>query len=686
MLSQRSGLPIVALAVTLLVHAGCAKNRAPTKNVKTYQYAVPEKTDDGWETAPLSSENITADSVNDLFDRVINAETMPSLRWYSSDKPYGYNKYLNIHSVLLVKNGKLVVEEYFPGQDHSTVAGTSLQDTEYRAFNRNTLHKLYSVTKSVNSILIGIAIDQHLISGVDEKISAFFPEYSDIFADSEKGQLRLKHLLSMTAGLSWDERKYPYGDSRNDHMMMNLSKDPVRYVLERPVATMPGTKFVYHSGLSITLGEIIHKVSGMRADKFAERYLFTPLGISDYFWWSYPNGTVQTGGGLVLRPRDMAKIGYLFLNGGRWQGKQIVSEEWVKESTKQHVGAGLLPASEPANGYGYQWWLGSFRVRGRVVRGYSAQGLGGQFIFVFPDLQMVAVFTGWNGQTERWSQPIDMLARLGFVPALSRYERAEFWIKVGWTWVLLIAGSLAVLVWKLAGCTSMSWRVRLFWVWVVVLLGPFGLLAYLLSRGQPARAEEPQAAMANWRCALREAVFSVVAYVGAWFLGLMCLAFFLHNPGLWHIPAVTYAALLIVGLLVFRTPLVNSRLGGRYWVALRRIAVTEIISVNFVVAGMAPMLFFVDHEVFSGFTPVFDPRFLLLTTGLASYGAFALYPFNAWMVHHRFDSLIVQLSAGAAATRASPLVLPTFRNALGVLCLSFILLIISLRFTVWLWS
>ncbi len=368
------GLPFFALAVILLVHSGCEKSRPTANNVKTYQYTIPEKINDGWETAHLSSENLDANLIGDLIERIKD------------------NTYKNIHSVLLVKNGKLVVEEYFPGRN---------SDGQYQAYQRDTLHELHSATKSVNSILIGIAIYQHLISGVDEKISAFFPEYSDIFADSEKNAICLKHLLSMTAGLSWDEWTYPYTDARNDHVSMNRSKDTVRYVLEKSVVAEPGTKFVYSSGIAITLGEIIYKVSGLRADKFAERYLFAPLGVSNYYWLKYPNGVVQTGGGLQLRPRDMAKIGYLFLNDGRWQGRQIITEGWIREATKKQA---------PDRDYGYQWWLGQFRVRDRAVTAYGAQGRGGQFIIVFPELQMVAVFTGWNDNT-LWDQPMDMLQR-----------------------------------------------------------------------------------------------------------------------------------------------------------------------------------------------------------------------------------------------------------------------------------
>jgi CubicO group peptidase (beta-lactamase class C family) len=298
----RSRLPLVILVVTLLVQAGYVQDGAPANPGKPYQYTVPEATNDGWETVHVSSENINAELLKTLFDRVLN-ET-----------------YKNIHSVLLIKNDKLVVEEYF-----QTWHGDAESRDLIRALDRVTMHQQHSVTKSVTSLLIGIAIDQQLIRGVDEKIAAFFPEYADIFAESAKDTLRLKHFLSMSA-LVWDELTYPYTDVRNDHVSLNRSKDPIRYALGRPVVGEPGMQFIYNSGIAITLGEIIYKVSGVRADKFAERYLFAPLGISNYYWWKYPNGTVQTGGGLSLQPRDMAKIGALMLHGGRWQGKQIVSE------------------------------------------------------------------------------------------------------------------------------------------------------------------------------------------------------------------------------------------------------------------------------------------------------------------------------------------------------------------------
>jgi CubicO group peptidase (beta-lactamase class C family) len=255
-------------------------------------------------------------------------------------------------------------------------------------------------------------------------VSTFFPEYGDLFtgagADARRGQIRLKDMLTMTAGMSWDESSFGYGDPRNTSLQAMLSPDPMRYILARPMVAAPGAAFAYNTGSSVALGQVIHKASGLAADKFAERHLFAPLGITDYYWAKVSGNVddiVETSGGLFLRPRDMAKLGQLFLDGGRWRGKQIISRAWIDESTKNYMPAGTnLPAWVQADGYGYQWWLGTFRSAGavggddRAVRSYSARGRGGQFIFVFPDEQLVAVFTGLNDNI-LMNQPLDMLQR-----------------------------------------------------------------------------------------------------------------------------------------------------------------------------------------------------------------------------------------------------------------------------------
>ncbi|HJQ66189.1 MAG TPA: serine hydrolase, partial [Gemmatimonadales bacterium] len=172
---------------------------------------------------------------------------------------------------------------------------------------------------------------------------------------------------------------------------MLWSHDRFRYLLSRPLVAKPGSGFVYSGGITLLLGEILHRVSGLSVDAFAERCLFAPLGITDYRWETFRNGTVHTAGGLALRPRDMAKIGTLMLNGGRWHGKQIVSEAWVRASTAQQAPthdqwyawwvpffARSIFKKTPLehNEHGYQWWLGSFRVHDRVVRSFRAEGRG----------------------------------------------------------------------------------------------------------------------------------------------------------------------------------------------------------------------------------------------------------------------------------------------------------------------
>jgi CubicO group peptidase (beta-lactamase class C family) len=368
--SQLCHPAIMLLAVALAI-AGCAARERPANHDQ--QNERPAGSVDEWDTASPAHENLDPELIEAMLARVRDGS------------------YKNIHGILLVRNGKLVVEEYFPGQD---------SEGNPRVFDRDTLHELHSATKSVNALLLGIAIDQGLIRGVDQAIASFFPEYADVFAaDKGKTAISLKDCLSMTAGLSWDE-SLPYTDPRNDHVTMNNSGDPIRYVLERPLAAKPGTRFLYNSGIAIVMGEIIHKASGLRADEFAERYLFAPLGIRNYHWQRYPNQLVQTGGGLSLRPRDMAKIGLLVQSGGRWRGKQIVSEAWIHESIRQQ--ASDLP-------YGYQWWLLGDPPQPSAA--YGALGRGGQLIIVIPELEMVAVFTGWNDGQLFGTPPFDMLKR-----------------------------------------------------------------------------------------------------------------------------------------------------------------------------------------------------------------------------------------------------------------------------------
>ena len=315
-----------------------------------YAYRVPDKTTDSWATAALGEVDVDSEKISHLIRDILN------------------RKFKNIDSVLLVKNGKLILEEYF-GE-----------------YSRNKLHELHSVSKSITSILVGIAIDKQMIPNVGTKVYAFFPEHKGTHWIDEKYDISLKHILIMSAGIAWDERTKSLNDKDNDIIGLLLSDNWIKYVLNKKVVEPPGLRWNYSGGLNILLGEIIKNSSGLYADKFADQYLFGPLGIVNYTWHRHSDGTINTQGGLSLTPRDMAKIGYLLLKDGNWKGRQIISKEWIDESTKGHIDIGSYD-------YGYQWYRGGIEANRREVEAYWAWGRGGQFIFVFSALELVAVFT-----------------------------------------------------------------------------------------------------------------------------------------------------------------------------------------------------------------------------------------------------------------------------------------------------
>jgi len=304
-----------------------------------------------------------------------------------------------IHGILIVKDGKLVFEEYFTGYDLDIFR--SGLNMEYKEFDRNTLHFQASVTKSVISALVGIATDKGHIQGVDEKVFSFFREYADL-NKKEKDKITIAHVLAMSSGFPWDESSYPYDDNRNDVNRFINSSDPMRFILGRNLIASPGLAFLYNSGDTNVLGEIVRKTSEFVLMEFAKRYLFTPLGISSFQWLRLPyaNEVTFASGGLYLLPRDMAKIGQLYLQEGLWKGNRIISAEWVRESIKKSID---LPAymrvPYHAYGYGYQWWLETYQSGPGTIYAYSAHGWGNQFIVVLKEVNMVVVFTGGAYET-----------------------------------------------------------------------------------------------------------------------------------------------------------------------------------------------------------------------------------------------------------------------------------------------
>jgi CubicO group peptidase (beta-lactamase class C family) len=357
----------------------------------TSTYQVPEQTNDGWQTASLGDVGIDEKPIGEAIDHI-------------HDKTYQ-----NVHSILIVKDGRLVFEEYFGGYTWD-YDGDQFRG-EFTDFGMDTIHNLASVTKSFTSALVGIAIDHGFIRGVDEKVFVFFPEYSHLNNDG-KETMALEHLLTMTSGLEWNEMALSYGNTRNDLVQLFLVSDPIDYILAKPVVDEPGTEWYYNGGGTNLLGEVIRETTVLRMDDFAEKYLFTPLGITKYEWDHINPDMIHASGNLKLRPRDMAKFGYLFLNGGIWRGERIVSQKWIEESTRGHIS---FPGGSWAAGYGYQWWLKTYHLNSTSVDSFYASGRGGQRISVFPSLDMVVVFTGGNYVGE---EPVDDIIARFILPAV----------------------------------------------------------------------------------------------------------------------------------------------------------------------------------------------------------------------------------------------------------------------------
>jgi CubicO group peptidase (beta-lactamase class C family) len=298
---------------------------------------------DGWRSSTPEDQGMDSQKLAELID-------------------YIQQEQLDLHSVTIIRNGYVVA------------------DAAIYPFEGGGKHNLKSVTKSVISALIGIAIEQGHIDGLDQPVLSFFPDRAVANLDARKEAMTLEDVLKMATGLECrDSFKYRW---QGAYLMMQ-SDDWVQHVLDLPMLEEPGTRFEYCNGATLLLSAIIQETTGMTAAEFAEQHLFTPLGIDDVIWPANPQGVTVGFSELRMRPHDMAKIGYLFLQDGQWDGRQIIPASWVAASTTNHIAALGLGGGD----YGYQWWVDQDVV-------YSARGHAGQYIFVVPDSQLVAVFTG----------------------------------------------------------------------------------------------------------------------------------------------------------------------------------------------------------------------------------------------------------------------------------------------------
>ncbi|HYD12447.1 MAG TPA: serine hydrolase [Allosphingosinicella sp.] len=294
-------------------------------------------------------------------------------------------RYSNIHSVVVMRHGRIAWEQYFSGPDErrGTAAGNVV-------FGPNVLHDCRSVTKSIVSILFGIAVAEGRIPNLDAPVLDHFPEFADL-RTPERLAIRVRHVLAMSSGFEWNESSRPYGDPANSETAMDAAPNRLRYILERPIAAAPGQRWTYNGGNTQLLVSIIERVTGMDVERYAERTLFRPLGIRRHEWLRYPDGKAIAASGLRLLPRDMARIGQLYLQRGRWNGRQIVPESWVSASLSPQVRIADRPLG--LQRYGYQWYLGTARLGERNLPYSAAIGYGGQRIVVMPEMDMVMVLT-----------------------------------------------------------------------------------------------------------------------------------------------------------------------------------------------------------------------------------------------------------------------------------------------------
>ncbi len=347
-------IQLFILTAIMVLLISCGKHPLPALTTEKYWPT------DAWQISSPEEQDMDADRLEDLLGAIEEQN-------------------LNLDGLVVVRNGYIVLEAYYP------------------PYEQDTLHEMYSITKGVISALVGIAIEEDYITGVNDLVLDYFPGQSFANNDALKKSITLKHLLTMSSGLEWDFEE------------MVSSRDWVQYTLDQPMYIEPGKEFFYNSGNAQVLSAIIQDVSGMDTRDFAEQYLFTPLGIKQYRWQSDVNDIPKGGWGMAMTPRDMAKLGYLYLRQGEWDGQQVIPVDWITASTKRYIQ--VQEPLEPWDLYlGYMWWLHEDGL-------YAAQGMKGQFVYVIPTLDLVVVITA-NIPDSEYHKP-QILIRDFIIPAVA---------------------------------------------------------------------------------------------------------------------------------------------------------------------------------------------------------------------------------------------------------------------------
>ena len=365
--------PILCATLALAGAFACGRPQAgPSTGI------TPALIGDGWERAEPGASGFDAERLQATLERV-------------AAEP------IDLHSVIVERHGRLVAELYRPGKDKGVYSLFAAR----KAFGPTTLHDTRSVGKSVVSLLIGAARQEGKLGDLSEPVLDFYPEYKDLQTPPRRA-ITLEHLLTMSGGLAWQEG----GPGRDDEHHLYWAWTPAYFVLSRPLAAAPGTRFTYNSGGNLVLADLLGRATGTPLKDYARTRLFEPLGITDWAWTGDLHGRPMAFTGLRLRPRDMAKLGRLVLNHGQWQGRQLVPADWIDASLKPCLATGF-----DGTRYGYQWWTGTAPWQGKDLPWAAAFGNGGQRIFVVPDLDLCVVTTaGAYGSLEA-ARRVDALLR-----------------------------------------------------------------------------------------------------------------------------------------------------------------------------------------------------------------------------------------------------------------------------------
>jgi CubicO group peptidase (beta-lactamase class C family) len=318
----------------------------------------------------------------------------------------------NVHGVIIARHGRLVLEKYYEGDDQVRDE-RGRPHTERVAFSPERSHELRSITKSIVSLLYGIALRDGKVPSPDQPLLAQFPQYTDLPDLEQRGRWTIRQALTMTLGIDWNE-DLSYDDPRNGQTAMEATVDRYRYVLERPIVAVAGERWNYCGGATALIGKILENGTQQAAHDYARAVLFDPLGLGPTEWRVSRDRERNFPSGLAMRPRDLARIGQMLLDGGKAGTQQVVPEDWLEASFKPAV------TLRERREYGYHWYLGAFKAPDGPFneRWIAAMGNGGQRLYVFPRLELLVVVTAGNyNSRDQGTAPMRVLTEV-ILPSL----------------------------------------------------------------------------------------------------------------------------------------------------------------------------------------------------------------------------------------------------------------------------